>query len=100
MGRGRTWKSDEKMRFAEMYIAGATDSEVAEALGRSITAVQSRRHQQGITVRRYISMTPACVAAIDRARGRGWTWRRIGNALGFSAWSLRRRYAIAKGAKQ
>lgn len=100
MGRGRTWTKQEEARFAEMYAAGATDQEVAKALARSVSAVQMHRYHRGITVRRYINMTPTCVAAIDRARERGWTWRQIGEALSFNAWSLRSRYAMAKGAKR
>ena len=99
MGRGRTWTEQEEERFAEMYAAGATDREVAEALGRSVTAVQMHRYRAGLTVRRFIDMEPAHVAAIDRARAMGWTWRRIGAKLGWNPWCLRRRYKMAKGAK-
>ena len=99
MGLGRTWTSQEEERFAKMFAAGATDQEVAEALRRSTKAVQAHRYKNGLTVRRYIDMEPAHVAAIDRARAMGWTWRQIGAKLGFNPWCLSRRYKMAKGAK-
>lgn len=47
MGKGNAW-TEREMNYLRQAWPKKTDAEIASALGRSITAVRTRRYQKGI----------------------------------------------------
>jgi len=72
-GRRNSWTSEQISRMREMLNIGTPVSDVANALGRKISAVRQRIHSEGISLRmikKSLSPKPKSAAKGTRRRGR------------------------------
>jgi hypothetical protein len=73
-GKQRSWSTADDEDLAEKHAMGWKDARIAEATGRSMTAVRTRRCRLGIVARRWrnsaVSEAPADVLIAElRSRG-------------------------------
>ena len=95
MGRGPDWTTGDHKRLRELVAQGATDEQIAKAMGRTMQAIESMRYREGITRRRVIVMDDKMMRRIEFARDKGATWAQIGRAAGFHSGTLAARYRQA-----
>lgn len=99
MGRGPRWTTGDHRRLRELVAQGATDEQIAKAMGRTVQAIESMRYREGITRRRVIVMDDKMMRRIEFAREKGATWAQIAKAAGgYDAGALRKRYLGARRA--
>ena len=51
--RGELWTKEEEERLRQLFLQHAVPGEIAQVLGRTVSAVKSKAHALGITIARF-----------------------------------------------